>query len=373
MTLRILFLSSTVTGGSGKSQRQLATRLSSLGHEVSFLVDDNSPKTIQRKVYEKLTDLEVKVAGSLADPSVRWLASRMSTKPRQATIEGTTMATSYAPENALPQILTGFDPDVVVGSSIDRVTWRKITAHCTSRNIPTVLYLREEAALGHLTVTKLRPDLLLANAESIAGRARALGYACDMVPSVVELNAVRTTSTREVALLINPIQSHGVDLCLELGALHPAVTFVLQESWILSSTERAAMETRLAGLSNVEFRARTDTPGEIYRDARVLLVPHRIDNRPRVIAEAQHNGIPVLASDQPGLIEAVGPGGITLPVDDVSTWSRSLTEIFTNASLEQRLGADAREHARRPELDPNWVTARFVELLKSALTPGLPT
>jgi len=54
--MRVLFVSSTVTGGSGKSQRQLGKRLVEAGHEVRFVVDDKTARGFQRKVYEKLEE-----------------------------------------------------------------------------------------------------------------------------------------------------------------------------------------------------------------------------------------------------------------------------------------------------------------------------
>ena len=42
----------------------------------------------------------------------------------------------------------------------------------------------------------------------------------------------------------------------------------------------------------------------------LLLTPYTLDMRPRVVLEAQVNGIPVLANDLPALRETVGPGGV---------------------------------------------------------------
>ena len=95
------------------------------------------------------------------------------------------------PENAYRTVRARFRPDVVVASSIDRVSWRRLRAQLVAGGIPSVLYLREASGLGHLTRSGAAPDLLLANAASLAEGARAAGYECEVVPSVVETERSR--------------------------------------------------------------------------------------------------------------------------------------------------------------------------------------
>lgn len=64
--------------------------------------------------------------------------------------------------------------------------------------------------------------------------------------------------------------------------------------------------------------------------------------------EAAACGTPVLASDAPGLRDAVRDGvtGFLIPHDDVDAWSRRMTEVLLDARLCARLGAAARDWAR---------------------------
>src|SRR5204862_6869191 len=120
-----------------------------------------------------------------------------------------------------------------------------------------------------------------------------------------------------------------------------------------------------AGLPNVEFRPRTTDLGTVYRDARLLFVPHRLDNRPRIVAEAQANGIPVVASNHPGLVEAVGPGGVLVHPDAPDTeWIEAVGRLWDDTALYQRLVDAALGHAARPEIDPEVVTSRFEEAVR---------
>ena len=94
-----------------------------------------------------------------------------------------------------------------------------------------------------------------------------------------------------------------------------------------------------ARLPNVGFRPRTTDLGIIYRDARVLFVPHRVDNRPRVVVEAQANGIPVVASRYPGLVEAAGPGGVFVDPDaPEEAWIDAVAHHGVRETCDSRYG-----------------------------------
>jgi glycosyltransferase involved in cell wall biosynthesis len=217
---------------------------------------------------------------------------------------------------------------VIIASSLERVAWRSIRRQAQRRGVASVLYMREASAAGHLTISKAPPDLLLANAQTLADLAAAAGYECRVAPSVVDLERSRSLTSRSVALLINPIVSHGVDVVLGVARREPTVRFVLQESWPLTDEQEKRLCGLMAGLDNVEFRRTTDNPADVYRDARLLLAPYLEDQRPRVVLEALANGIPVLVSDRPGLVDAVRGLGIVVSALDVDAWAEALSAAW---------------------------------------------
>jgi glycosyltransferase involved in cell wall biosynthesis len=229
-----------------------------------------------------------------------------------------------------------------------------------------VLYVRETDSLRHLEQGDV-PDLLVANAESLRTALQDLGFVCEFIPSVIDTSTTLTESTRKVAFAINPIASRGVDVIWRLAEATPEISFVVQESWPLSPTDRADVEPRVARLPNVEFR-RSAPPGpQLYGDARVLLVPYRVDNRPRVIPESQSNGIPVLAADVPALCEAIGDGGSVVPIDDIDAWVAELRSLWNDQERYGGLAAAALAHSRRPEIDPAAVAREFETLIEQLL------
>jgi glycosyltransferase involved in cell wall biosynthesis len=236
--------------------------------------------------------------------------------------------------------------------------------------IPSVLYIREEAALGHLSISKAPPDLLLTNAHTYADRAAELGSPAVMIPSVVTVDRYLVTSTRERVLFVNPVPSYGLETALELAAARPDVLFAFVEWWKLDDEQRRTLNERLAAkLPNVLLRPATDDPGAVYADAGVLLAPFLLDGRPRVVLEAQANGIPVLARDLPALSETVGPGGRLVRSDaSIGEWAIALGELIDDPERYREVCDAARAHAQREEVDPEVIVARFERALTDLVT-----
>jgi hypothetical protein len=271
------------------------------------------------------------------------------------------------PELAASKVIERFGPDVVVGNSVRRATWETVVSMCRAAAIPTVLYVREEDSLAYFDGAAPPGDAFVANARSLRESVSRTGVECAFIPSVIETGPTRTESLRRTALVVNPVESRGASIVERIARAVPEVSFVVQESWPLGPTELRWVETHLASLPNVEFR-RAGPPGSgLYGDARVLLVPYRVDNRPRVIAEAQANGIPVIVGDVPALREALGDGGLVVPLEDVGEWAAAIRRAFDDATWYGDLVEGARIHSRRDEIAPHLVAQAFVDLLSGVL------
>ena len=336
--MRLLFISGTTVGGSGRSQRELAGQLVSRGHTVSFLVDDAQRAPVTRWLYGHLSDLSVRLAGTRLASASTWLRTRLGRRTSSVTIGGLHHQVTAVPQNALPVELRGFRPDVVVANSVERWAWRLIQKTCRA--------------------------VLVANAHSLADRLRDQGFECAFVPSVVDVSVTRTESSRRVALAINPARSRGGDIVWALAESLPWIPFVVQESWPLSDEELEEVRRHTDALPNVEFRRAVPPGPGLYGDARVLLVPYRVDNRPRVILEAQSNAIPVIVGDVPALIEAIGDGGISVPLESIDAWVAAVRSLWEEGDRYTALAGCARAQSRRPDVEPGAVTRSFEDLLQ---------
>ena len=253
--MRLLFVSSTTVGGSGRSQRELATQLELRGHEVRFVADDDMPARVNRFAYEKLSDLAVRTSHLPGSRITEWLERQPGRRSKPIEIDGRSHAVSPVPQNALAQQIEALDPDAVVGNSLERLAWRRIHRVCGQQGVPTVLYVRESDSLAHFAHGEV-PDVLIANAQSLQTELRNSGYDCAFVPSVIDTSVTRTDSSRAVALAVNPIASRGADIIWRLAVAAPEVPIVVQESWPLTGNDLATIEHQVAKLPNVEFRRR---------------------------------------------------------------------------------------------------------------------
>lgn len=372
--LRLLFISWSTVGGSGRSQRQLAAELEARGHEVLFVVHDPRPAKATRAAYRRLSNLSARTEGRSLGRPVAWLRDRPGRRTTQGEVEGLRYLRTPVPQNALIEVVRELRPDVVVANSVDRWAWRRINALCREHEVPSVLYIREESSLEHLDTGSV-PDLLLANTSSLAARMEDRGYPCAYVPSVIDAASTATESTRKAALAINPIPIKGSELLWELAERLPDIPFVAQESWELTGADLDTARRRARDLPNLELR-RAGPPGPgLYGDARVLLAPYLVDSRPRVVLEAQANGIPVIASDVPALVDAVGEGGVNLPtegLDSVDRWVETMRSLWEDEALYARLSAAARAHASRPDVAPEVIAETFERLVLAVAGPRKP-
>jgi glycosyltransferase involved in cell wall biosynthesis len=364
--MRILFASG-VEGGSFRSTLELARALHHRGHDVICLVTQTGHER-DRRLYKRLVNLRTKlgndrVGGRAVDAIARRVGARVTARP------GSEPRVVMAPviENAVPALMAAQDSDIVVAASLERVAWRSILLHARRVQTPAALYLREMVATGHLTITKMPPDLLLANAGSLAEGARHAGHTAHVVPSVVDLSRSRVASTREIALYVNPIVSHGLDLALALADQCPDIEFLFQQSWDIAPETLAALSADVARRDNVVFRAPVDTSAEVYARARVLLVPYLDENRPRVILEAMDNGLPVLIADRPGLKEVAGPAGIVLPSNEPGAWAAELRRLWTDRAYYEEMSRRSSARSMSPDVAADAIVEKFESLVCRAI------
>jgi glycosyltransferase involved in cell wall biosynthesis len=361
-----LFVCGASTGGAFRSTLELADALERRGHTTQVLIEaeGGSPRS---RVAKRLLDAQVKLdrraVTRLLDPVRR----RIGARARAVEVPGHHLV-SPVPENATARLACELRADAVIVSSIRRPAWRQMRNWCRTNQVLSVLYMRGMSELDQLDHPDGVPDLLLSNTQSVADLARRSGHLVTFVPSLVDLTNSATVTTREVALLVSPTEIQGIDIALTLAAARPDVRFVLQHSWSVAASDIERLNEQLAGLSNVEVRSRTSNPAEIYRDARILLAPHRIDNRPRVILEAQSNGIPALIRALPGLVHQMGDGG--LAVDDEAEpheWITAFARLWDDEATYAELSDKARRSAARPEQSEESIGSRFEASIEEAL------
>lgn len=117
----------------------------------------------------------------------------------------------------------------------------------------------------------------------------------------------------------------------------------------------------------IELLGRLDRESLIqaYRKARVLVVPSstHTEGNPLVIAEALTCGLPVIASDQGAMVEAIGEAGYCFKRYDAADLARQIQWMFTGNHLEACTRLTA---VRQEEFSLDAYAGRIREVLKTA-------
>lgn len=271
---------------------------------------------------------------------------------------------AWAPEDAVEDFVRTVRPDVAVVQCHNTVP---IARAFQNAGVPTILYFRnvEMDELGG-DPTDVGAAGYIANSSFTASVYKDM-FCLDavVIPPTVDAARVATKSDRSSVVFINPVAEKGLDLAIKIAADCPEIPFLFIESWLLSTEALASLKTRIAPYPNITFERRKTDVRDVYRRARVLLAPSVWREAwGRVASEAQCSGIPVIGSDRGGLPEAIGPGGIILPVDaPVSDWSTAIRRLWTDDAQYRGLVKAAAQHAARPEMDPDHQFQKFAGLV----------
>jgi glycosyltransferase involved in cell wall biosynthesis len=144
----------------------------------------------------------------------------------------------------------------------------------------------------------------------------------------------------------------GVDVLLRAAVTMPdSHVLLVGEGKLRKSYERLASDLGIASRCHFAGSVKDDGLVETYRSADVFAFPSTsaAEAFGLVAVEAQACGIPVVASDLPGVrtVIANGETGFLIPVGDGAALAERLSEILKNTDVRQRMG----EAARRRVLD----------------------
>lgn len=89
---------------------------------------------------------------------------------------------------------------------------------------------------------------------------------------------------------------------------------------------------------------------DVYRKTRVLLMPSKYESWGRTATEAMCNGIPVISTKTPGLLENCGNAGIYIENrEDMTEWVKAIKKLDNKTAYK---AASDKARARSRELDP---------------------
>lgn len=162
-------------------------------------------------------------------------------------------------------------------------------------------------------------------------------------------------------LFIDPRPAGGVEILFALATAHPTVRFAVLETVSLPDAWREHCFRRARHCGNLDWHAVGADPLPLVASARLLIQPAlERDAAAWPIGLAQGAGVPALASDQPGLVDAMGAGGRVVPTEaGAEGWLSGFSALWSDGPVRAAALASVRAHAATHT--PDRVAARLLE------------
>ncbi|MGH2756834.1 MAG: glycosyltransferase family 4 protein [Actinomycetota bacterium] len=158
------------------------------------------------------------------------------------------------------------------------------------------------------------------------------------------------------------------DHLIQVTAATPGLTLAIvgsgeEEDSLLKQIRELQVEDRVTLLPP---RPPTEMD-ELYRQFDVFMLASSSDTFSYLTIEAMAAGLPALVGDLGALPETCGGGrwGLVLPADDVSAWSKAITDLATDPDRYLALASSGYEAARN-NFDWEGIYRRTLEILDSA-------
>jgi len=188
--------------------------------------------------------------------------------------------------------------------------------------------------------------------------------------------------------MINPCAVKGISIFLALTRMFPERRFAALPGWGTTAADRLNLEAR----PNVTQLRNCKDIDEVLKPTRVLLMPSLwLEGFGLIVVQAMIHGIPVIASDAGGLVEAKLGANFVIPVrpieryeavfddqglpwailpqQDLEPWAVALQALFSDRDLYDRESTASREAAFKFVGE---LRASRLEEFLLALAPGEP-
>lgn len=172
----------------------------------------------------------------------------------------------------------------------------------------------------------------------------------------LEFDRHAVEETGSAVTLVNLQENKGVKVFQELARRMPDTRFLGVEG-----THGLQEKPRIP---NVEYMSVTQDMRDVWRKSRVVLMPSGYESYGMVAAEAQVNGIPVIANPTTGLAECLGSAGIFIPRANIDDYERTLHLLLEDRKHYQERSDMARLRGLELEQQTKRELARFVDEMR---------
>lgn len=253
-----------------------------------------------------------------------------------------------------PQVVATYGSHPALGEA------RRLLKQGASRVVMHVLnfgYEKREAFLNVDRVTTNSAFLQRWYGEKIGLRSHVL------YSPVLASEVVAESGSRDKVLFVNPTMHKGRALVARMLEMLAAQKIAIPFEVIVSDAPKAEFRAMLSpeAESLVTFSGPYADPKEFWGRAKIAVVPSVIEAFGRVAVEAVLNGVPVIGPNMGGVPEAMGEGGIALPIpksmatamdelpseEDALPWVQALVDLWFDEVRYQKAQAGAAVSAER--------------------------
>lgn len=172
----------------------------------------------------------------------------------------------------------------------------------------------------------------------------------------LEFDRHAVEETGSAVTLVNLQENKGVRVFQELARRMPDVRFL--------GVEGTHGKQEMPRIPNVEYMPTTQDMRDVWRKSRVVLMPSGYESYGMVAAEAQVNGIPVIANPTLGLQECLGHAGIYIPRENIDDYERTLRLLLEDRKHYQERSDTARLRGLELADQTERELARFVDAMR---------
>ncbi|HKB08934.1 MAG TPA: glycosyltransferase family 4 protein [Candidatus Polarisedimenticolia bacterium] len=208
-----------------------------------------------------------------------------------------------------------------------------------------------------------RADLLVAPSPFLARAVGRFGFACRVIPNVIDLPAYpyrrRTVLCPRLFWMrtfdpdYNPLMA--IEVLSGIRASFPDATLVMggQDKGMLADVRRRAKElgiegaVRFPGFLDMAAKAREGSAADVFINT------NRVDNMPVAVVEACAMGIPVVTTSVGGVPDLISDGrtGLLVPDGDAGAMVAAVERLLGDPGLAATLSDNGRRLAERSAWD----------------------
>lgn len=164
----------------------------------------------------------------------------------------------------------------------------------------------------------------------------------------------KNSELNEYITLINLNENKGGKIFEEIARALPNKKFL--------GVRGSYDEQIIPNLPNLKILPNTPNISSVYAQTRILLMPSDYESWGRTATEAMCNGIPVICTNTPGLVENCGDAGIYIKDrNDIKSWVAAITKLDDKKAYALQ-SKKARERSR--SLDPRQTLDEFENWLR---------